>query len=63
MPTKKIADLDEEKPREWKPISNPCQHPDHNVPGMRVFEPGVYEHTCPACGNVKRFVVQRTHRL
>jgi hypothetical protein len=34
-----------------------CLHPEHNPPGMMVFEPGEYEHTCPACGKITRFVV------
>ncbi len=48
MPTKKIADL----PRE-----RTCTSSDHNPPSMRVFEPGVYEHVCSACGKVTRFTV------
>ena len=47
MPTRKIADS---PPR-------PCRHPDHNPPGMRVFKPGTYEHTCPACGKKLVFTV------
>lgn len=27
-----------------------CTHPDHNFPNMIVLPPGIYEHTCPACG-------------
>lgn len=45
--TRKIADV---PPR-------PCQHPEHNPPGMCVFEPGVYEHTCPECKKKKIFTV------
>jgi len=37
--------------------SKPCMHPEHNPPGMCVFEPGVYEHTCPGCGKKTIFVV------
>jgi hypothetical protein len=47
MPTRKIAD----------PPKPPCRHPEHNVPSMRVFEPGTYEHTCPGCGNKVVFTV------
>lgn len=47
MPTKKIADLPE----------NFCLDPGHNPPTMRLYRPGVYEHTCPKCGNVQRFTV------
>lgn len=48
MPTRKIRDL--EPPH--------CRHPEHNPPNMRVFEPGVYEHECPACGKTQTFVVR-----
>lgn len=51
MPTKKI-----DTPIPWKQPKI-CRHPDHNVPNMIVLEPGTYEHTCPGCGNVIRFVV------
>lgn len=46
MPTKKIADA---------PI--PCSHPEHEPPMWYVFEPGTYEHTCPACGKATVFEV------
>lgn len=36
-----------------------CVHPEHNPPTHQVFEPGVYRHTCPACGRVQVFTVQR----
>lgn len=58
MPTRRIAkckDLDPSKP--WT-IDNGCVHPEHNPPSMQVFEPGVYEHECPLCGNKKFFRVQ-----
>ena len=29
---------------------DPCNHPEHNFPGMIVLGPGTYEHVCPACG-------------
>lgn len=48
MPTKKIADLPE--------IKN-CMAKDHNAPIHQCFEPGIYEHTCSACGKATRFVV------
>ena len=48
MPTKKIADICDRKT---------CFDPEHNPPNMMVWEPGVYEHTCPGCGNKQRFVV------
>ena len=36
----------------------PCQHPEHNPPGLIVLEPGTYEHTCPGCGEVQVFQVK-----
>lgn len=47
MPTVKIADL--------KPV---CNDPEHNPPSMQVFPDGVYEHTCPGCGNQQHFTVR-----
>ncbi len=46
MPTKKIADTPKY-----------CAHPEHDPPKHMVFQPGVYEHTCPACGRKQRFTV------
>ena len=46
MPTKKIADL----PRV-------CRHPEHNPPNMMVYQDGVWEHVCPACGARKVFTI------
>lgn len=48
MPTRKISNL---------PVEKICQHREHLPPIMRVFTPGIYEHECPDCGNVIRFVV------
>jgi hypothetical protein len=48
MPTKKIADLPDK----------PCAHPEHYPPRHRVFPPGIYEHTCPACGRRMVFTVR-----
>ena len=45
MPTRKISDI-----HGSALIQPPCQDPDHNVPNMQVFTPGVYEHECPRCG-------------
>ena len=47
-PTKKIAEL---------PV--PCRHPEHNPPMHRLFEPGLWEHTCPGCGAKMHFTVPR----
>ena len=50
MPTVKIADI---------PANERCQHPEHRPPSMMVWPDGVYEHTCPGCGQVSRFVVRK----
>lgn len=52
MPTKKIADF---------PIGKKCLHPEHEPPTMRLFEPGIYEHICPKCGQKKTFTVFPTN--
>ena len=52
MPTRKIKDLKR---------FNPCMHPEHDPPSMMVFEPGVYEHECPACHRVITFTVHGTY--
>jgi len=57
MPTRKIRDLPLEH---WYTPWPPCQHPEHNPPSHMVFEPGVYEHTCPGCGRQLEFVVHGT---
>ncbi len=44
--TRKIAELPEV-----------CRNPEHNPATMRVYTPGVYEHTCPGCGAVQHFTV------
>lgn len=49
MGTRKIADL---------PVW-PCSHPGHKPPQHQVFQPGVYEHVCPACGLRTTFTVRR----
>jgi hypothetical protein len=54
MPTRKIADL---------PNHDTCRDPAHDPPTMMLFEPGVYEHTCPSCGHATRFVVPRRTQL
>lgn len=49
MPTRKIADLP----------PGPCTDSEHNPPTMMLWEPGIYEHTCPRCGAKVRFCVER----
>ena len=46
MPTIKIA--------EPKPV---CLSPEHNPPTHMVFEPGIYRHICPNCGESQEFTV------
>lgn len=46
MPTRRIADV--------KPA---CLDREHYPPSHMVYKPGVYEHTCLACGQVQRFTV------
>jgi len=48
MPTRKVRDIDPQIV---------CRHPEHNPPGMMVYEPGEYEHECPGCGRIVHFTV------
>lgn len=48
MPTRKIADEHDKV----------CFHPEHNPPSHQVFEPGTYEHECPACHRKQIFRVR-----
>jgi hypothetical protein len=34
-----------------------CYSSEHYPPSMQVFEPGTYEHQCPACGQKTYFSV------
>jgi len=46
-----LRKIDEEIYDRWKFAGqHMCRHPEHNPPTMIVLEPGLYEHTCPACG-------------
>lgn len=58
MPTKKVADIEPTGGWYGKRADRPCFHREHNPPMHQVFPPGVYEHTCPACGKVQSFRVQ-----
>ena len=40
-------------------IEDACSDPQHNPPSHMVLEPGVYQHTCPNCGNVIKFTVPK----
>lgn len=57
MPTRKIGDLPKLPDGRHKPPEKPCFHPEHNPPSMKVYQPGVYEHECPACGRKLTFTV------
>ncbi len=46
--TRKIAEL-----------PNACNHPEHNPPMHMVYENGIWEHICPACGNLQIFTVNK----
>ena len=46
--TRKIAEAPQEKI---------CNSREHNPATMILREPGMYEHTCPVCGNIRRFTV------
>lgn len=48
MPTRKVRDLQQPQV---------CRDREHDPPSMMVFEPGEYEHWCPSCGRILRFVI------
>jgi hypothetical protein len=50
MPTRKIV--------EFTPYM--CRDVDHNPPMHQHYTPGVWEHTCPACGAKTIFTVAST---
>lgn len=52
MPTQKIGELPK--------FPFLCEDPDHNPPTMRVFEPGIWEHTCPTCNHKQKFIIYST---
>jgi len=58
MPTRKIRDIDPCDKR-----FHPCQSREHLPPSMMVFQPGEYEHECPACGHITHFTVYPHHWL
>ena len=58
MPTRKI---DDNSDLAW--MVHPCLDREHNPPSMRVYEAGLWEHTCPSCGKVQLFRVWHTGRL
>lgn len=48
--TRKVADLTPDES---------CKHPEHKPPMFQVFSPGHYEHTCPGCGHITSFTVNK----
>jgi len=36
-----------------------CRDPDHNPSSFMVYEPGHYEHTCPKCGKIQKFIISK----
>lgn len=54
MPTRKISDDQDTRPR---------RHPNHDPPNMRVFEPGLYEHECPGRRYMRSFSSTMMPRL
>ncbi len=62
MPTKKIADINQEKGAAgWGYTEQRCLHQEHNPPSMMAFSPGVWQHTCPGCGRSVVFTVHPSH--
>lgn len=49
MTIRKIADIDEK--------FTCCKHPEHLPPAHIYLSNGVYEHTCPGCGNKTIFTI------
>lgn len=35
-----------------------CKHPEHEPPKFISLKPGVYEHTCPGCGQKKMISIR-----
>lgn len=54
MTTRKIKELDS-----WD--TTICRNPNHNPPGMMVYQPGLWEHTCPSCKRSFTFIVRPNH--
>lgn len=52
--TKKVGEITEKKE---------CRDSEHKPPTMVVYEPGIYEHTCPSCGEITNFTVAKKPTL
>lgn len=51
--------LEDSSSRGWSlPITKKCYDPEHRPPGHVVLPPGIYEYTCPGCGETRRVVVR-----
>lgn len=59
MPLEKIADYDYESVT-YTHTPTDCISSEHNPPMYMVMSPGVYEYTCPACGEKRQFTVHPT---
>ena len=46
-----------DNPKEKKP----CSSPSHNPPNMIVLPAGIYEYTCPTCGEVQIVTESKTN--
>ena len=58
----RVKKISEPIDKQWglkkvRDYSKACLHPEHEPPKHIVLSPGEYEHTCPGCGEIKRFVV------
>jgi hypothetical protein len=51
MPTRKVRDY------EKNPKYSQCLDPEHLPPTMVVWDPGEYEHECPRCHHITKFIV------
>lgn len=63
MPTKRIGDVPERIGKWVLGDKERCLDLDHTTTAYIVREYGVYEHTCPSCGEVHRFTVNKNHLM
>lgn len=60
MPERRIGPVPQEK---WQKKAIPkkrCNSREHTPGRNKHRAPGIYEHTCPECGETTRFIVQET---
>ncbi len=48
-----------ERIKDYSVKKSECTDSEHSPPGHIVLENGRYEHTCPGCGHVQEFIVNR----